>query len=78
MPKRGTKTRQEREKLLLLLLNSKRWGPYSEPDSRPRYHQSATSLLSPLLEILTSAHINKVDDHRKGRNHTQSYKQAKG
>jgi len=77
-PKRGTRTRQEREKLLLQL-NSKRWGPHSEPDSRPRYHQTATSLLLlPLLEVLTYAHINKVDDHRKGANHTQSYKQTKG
>jgi len=29
-------------------------------------------------EVLTSAHINKIHDHRKGGNHTQSYKQAKG
>jgi len=55
-----------------------RWEPYNEPDSRPRYHQTATSLLLPLPEVLTSAHINKVDDHRKGRNHTQAYKQLKG
>ena len=76
-PKRSTKSRQVREKLLLL--NSKSWGPHSEPDSRPRFHQTAASLLSlPLLGVLTSAHINKVDGHRKGGNHTQSYKQAKG
>jgi len=30
-------------------------------------HQAATSLLSLLLPgVLTSAHINKIDDHRKG------------
>ena len=30
-------------------------------------HQAAASLLSlPLLGVLTSAHINKIDDHRKG------------
>ena len=54
-------------------------GPQSEPDRRPGFHQTAASLLSlSLPEVLTSAHINKVDDHRKGGNHTQSYKQAKG
>jgi len=32
-----------------------------------RNHQAATSLLSlPLPRVLTSAHINKIDDHRKG------------
>ncbi|QCD81912.1 hypothetical protein DEO72_LG2g2243 [Vigna unguiculata] len=63
----------------LLLLNSKAVGPQSEPDRRPGFHQTAASLLSlSLPEVLTSAHINKVDDHRKGGNHTQSYKQAKG
>jgi len=30
-------------------------------------HQAATSLLSlPLSRVLTSAHINNIDDHRKG------------
>jgi len=30
-------------------------------------HQAATSLLSlPLPGVLTSAHINKIDDHHKG------------
>jgi len=53
--------------------------PQSEPDRRPRFHQTVASLLLlPLSKVLTSAHINKVDDHRKGGNHTQSYKQAKG
>jgi len=32
----------------------------------------------PLSGVLTSAHINRIDDHRKGVNHTQTYKQAKG
>jgi len=33
----------------------------------------------PLPLVLTSAHINKIDDHCKGgRPHTQPYKQAKG
>jgi len=42
-------------------------------------HQAATSLLSlPLPGVLTSDHINRIDDHRKGVNHTQSYKQGKG
>jgi len=42
-------------------------------------HQVTTSLWSLLLSgILTSAHTNKIDDHRNGENHTQTYKQVKG
>jgi len=42
-------------------------------------HQAAASLLSlPLPGAPRSTHINKIDDHRNGGNHTQSYKQAKG
>jgi len=53
-------------------------GPHSGPNIHPN-HQAVASLLSlPLPGVLTSAHINKVDDHRKGGNHKQSYKQAKG
>jgi len=42
-------------------------------------HQVAASLLSlPLPRVLTSAHINKIDDHRKGgkttHNHTNKRK----
>jgi len=34
-------------------------------------HQAEASLLSlPLPGVFTSAHINKIDDHRKGKQHT--------
>jgi len=37
-------------------------------------HQAAASLLSlPLPRVLTSAHINKIDDHRKGEKPTHKH-----
>jgi len=57
----------------------KLWAPKVSLIDVQGFHQTTTSLLSlPLSEVLKSAHINGVDDHRKGGNHTQSYKQAKG
>jgi len=37
-------------------------------------HQAAASLLSlPLPGVLTSAHINRIDDHRKGKKPTHKH-----
>ena len=53
-------------------------GPTTGPIS-VHNHQVAASLLSLSLSgVLTFDHINKIDDHRKEENHTQSYKPAKG
>jgi len=42
-------------------------------------HQAAVSLWSlPLSGVLTSAHINKIDDHRNAENHTQHTSKQKG
>jgi len=42
-------------------------------------HQAAVFPLSlPLPGALTYAHINNIDDHRKGEDHTQTYNKRKG
>jgi len=53
--------------------------PHSGPNTCP-IHQAAAFLLPPPLPgVLTSAHINRIDDHCKGgKPCTQPYRQAKG
>jgi len=53
------------------------WAP-QWPNTHP-IHQAATSLPSlPLPGVLTSAHINKVDDHRNREDHTQHTSKQQG